>query len=101
MLAIGRALMLEPKLLILDEPSTGLAPIYVERIFERIEYIVETTGCGCLVIEQRAMTALSVSSYAYALDRGRITFAGPSKEIQTEPRLRNVYLGGAVTEETT
>jgi branched-chain amino acid transport system ATP-binding protein len=95
MLAIARALLLEPRLLILDEPSTGLAPIYVERIFERIQHVVETVGCGCLLIEQRAVTALAASSHAYALDRGRIIFAGPSEQIASDPRLRDTYLGGA------
>jgi branched-chain amino acid transport system ATP-binding protein len=95
MLAIARALLLEPRLLVLDEPSTGLAPIVVERIFERIRHIVETVGCGCLLIEQRAVTALAASSYAYALDRGRISFAGASEEIASDARLRHAYLGGA------
>jgi branched-chain amino acid transport system ATP-binding protein len=95
MLAIARALLLEPKLLILDEPSTGLAPIYVERIFERIRHVVGAVGCGCLLIEQRAVTALAASSRAYALDRGRIGFDGPSGEIASDPRLRDAYLGGA------
>lgn len=97
MLALARALMLEPQLLVLDEPSTGLAPIFVERIFERIARFVATVGCGCLLIEQRAVTALAVSSHAYALDRGRITFAGASKEIRSDERLRDAYLGGGAT----
>lgn len=95
MLAIARALLLEPRLLILDEPSIGLAPIYVNRIFERLHHIIQTVGCACLLIEQRAITALAVSSYAYALERGRIAFAGPSAEIVADPRLRDAYLGGA------
>ena len=95
MLAIARALLLEPRLLILDEPSIGLAPIYVNRIFERLHHIIQTVGCACLLIEQRAVTALAVSSYAYALERGRIAFAGPSAEIAADPRLRDAYLGGA------
>lgn len=95
MLAIARALLLEPRLLILDEPSIGLAPIYVNRIFERLHHIIQTVGCACLLIEQRAVTALAVSSYAYALERGRIAFAGPSAEIVADPRLRDAYLGGA------
>ena len=99
MLAIGRALMLQPKLLILDEPSTGLAPIVIDRIFERIQYVAKTMGCGCLLIEQRAMTALAVSSYVFALDRGRITFAGAPIEIQNDAKLRNLYLGGVATKE--
>ena len=93
MLAIARALLAGPTVLLLDEPSMGLAPIYVERIFERIRHVVQTLGCGCLLIEQRAVTALAASRRAYALDRGRIIFDGPSDEIASDSRLRDAYLG--------
>ena len=96
MVAIARALLLQPSLLVLDEPSTGLAPVIVERIFERIAQISRDFDCSCLLIEQRAATALTIADYAYVLDRGEIQFAGPAIEMERDARLQDVYLGGRV-----
>ena len=94
MLAIGRALMSDPKFLMLDEPSLGIAPRLISTIFERIVEINRDRGIAILLIEQNANLALEVSSYAYVLETGRIAMEGPSRELRADPRLRAVYLGG-------
>lgn len=95
MLAIGRALMGKPKLLMLDEPSMGLAPIVIEELFEKIVE-VNKTGVPILMVEQNARLALKVSDRAYILDRGSITAEGPSKALLKDPKVREAYLGKAV-----
>ena len=95
MLAIGRALMGKPKLLMLDEPSMGLAPIVIEELFEKIVEI-NKTGVPILMVEQNARLALKVSNRAYILDRGTITAEGPSRELLKDPKVREAYLGKAV-----
>ena len=92
MLAIGRALMSEPKLLMLDEPSLGLAPNLVLMIFELIESI-NKQGTTILLIEQNANMALSVSHRAYVLETGNISMTGNSKELANDPRVKKAYLG--------
>ena len=95
MLAIGRAMMGKPKLLMLDEPSMGLAPIVIEELFEKIVE-VNKTGVPILMVEQNARLALKVSDRAYILDRGNITAEGPSRALLKDPKVREAYLGKAV-----
>jgi branched-chain amino acid transport system ATP-binding protein len=92
MLAIARALMSRPKLLLLDEPSMGLAPLMVERIFEVIREIA-AEGVTMLLVEQNARLALEVSHRGYVLDGGLVTLTGPAKELMHDPRIREAYLG--------
>ncbi len=98
MLAIGRALMGKPKLLMLDEPSMGLAPIVIDELFEQIVEI-NKTGVPILMVEQNANLALRVSHRAYILDRGSITAEGPSQSLLQDPKVREAYLGKSVTKE--
>jgi branched-chain amino acid transport system ATP-binding protein len=92
MLAIARALMSRPRLLLLDEPSMGLAPLMVERIFDVIREIA-AEGVTMLLVEQNARLALEVSHRGYVLDGGLVTLAGPAKELIHDPRIREAYLG--------
>jgi len=94
MLAIGRGLMIRPKLLMLDEPSLGLAPIVVEDIFRKIQE-VNTQGTTILLIEQNANLALSICDYAYLLSVGSIVLEGTPQAIKAESQLVSAYLGGA------
>jgi branched-chain amino acid transport system ATP-binding protein len=94
MLAIGRALMAAPKLLMLDEPSLGLAPRLVSIIFEKIVEINRTRGVAILLVEQNARMALAISSHAYVLETGRVAIHGASPELRDDPHLKAVYLGG-------
>lgn len=93
MLAVGRALMSRPGLLMLDEPSLGLAPLLVHEIFEIIKRINDE-GCTVLLVEQNAFAALSVADYAYILEVGRIVLEGSGKELLENPKVREAYLGG-------
>ena len=95
MLAIGRALMSRPKLLMLDEPSMGLAPIMAQRILETVRELRES-GTTVLLVEQNALAALSLSDYAYVIDLGRTTLSGTGAELLTDPRVREAYLGDGV-----
>ena len=97
MLAIARALVMRPRILLLDEPSMGLAPILVERIFEIIQAI-HREGTTILLVEQNARMALEVSDHAYVLERGRIVLEGPARELAADPRVQAAYLGGEVSE---
>lgn len=92
MLAVGRALMLNPKLLLLDEPSMGLAPIIVEEIFEVVEKLRDL-GTTIFVVEQNAFLALSISDRTYVLENGSISVSGDSKEIRKNPKIKEAYLG--------
>ena len=92
MLAVGRALMAKPKLLMLDEPSLGLAPLIVREIFRIIERLRET-GVSILLIEQNARAALEVADYGYVLETGAIALEGPARELAVDPRVIETYLG--------
>ena len=94
MLAIGRALMSKPKLLLLDEPSMGLAPILVEEIFKILQNI-NAQGVSVLLVEQNALMALSIADRGYVLETGFINIQGPAKELLTNPRVKAAYLGGS------
>jgi branched-chain amino acid transport system ATP-binding protein len=94
MLAIGRALMSNPKFLMLDEPSLGIAPRLISTIFEKIVEINRVHGITILLVEQNANLALEVSRYAYVLETGRVAMEGESKQLRTDPRLKATYLGG-------
>jgi branched-chain amino acid transport system ATP-binding protein len=94
MCAIGRALMARPKLLLLDEPSMGLAPIFVERIFETVVE-VNKQGTPVLLVEQNALMALDVAHRGYVLETGRIPLEGPASELKSNEQVRNAYLGVA------
>ncbi len=93
MLAIGRALMLDPKLVILDEPSLGLSPKYVDIIFEQL-VALKKQGRTLLMVEQNAARALELSDRAYALELGRNRFTGKGTELLADPEVRRMYLGG-------
>ena len=92
MLAIGRALMSRPRLLLLDEPSMGLAPLMVERIFEVVRTIA-AEGVTMLLVEQNARLALEASHRGYVLEGGTVALSGPARELLDNPRIREAYLG--------
>jgi len=93
MLAVGRALMGEPKLLLLDEPSMGLAPVLVDLIFDTIRTIREQ-GTTILLVEQNALAALRVADYAYVLESGSLKLEGPARELVKDEEVIRAYLGG-------
>jgi branched-chain amino acid transport system ATP-binding protein len=93
MLAIGRALMAKPKLLLLDEPSLGLAPLIVKDIFTIVKEINQQ-GTTVFLVEQNANQALSISHYAYIMETGKVTHHGPAAEIKNDPKIKQAYLGG-------
>jgi branched-chain amino acid transport system ATP-binding protein len=92
MLAIGRALMARPRLLLMDEPSLGLAPVVVDEVFDVIE-TVRGQGVSVLLVEQNAQMALDVSTRAYLLAEGRVVMEGPADELATSPEIRTTVLG--------
>jgi len=92
MLAIGRALLARPKLLLLDEPSLGLAPLVVENIFEIIVQI-NAAGVTVMLVEQNAQMALQIAHRAYVLETGRVTLEGEARDLLTNPKVRSAYLG--------
>jgi branched-chain amino acid transport system ATP-binding protein len=94
MLAIGRALMLQPRCLLLDEPSLGLAPLFVAKIFAVIAGI-HAAGCAVVLVEQNARQALRIARHGVVLETGRIILAGSAASLAGDPRVREAYLGGA------
>ena len=92
MLALGRALMSRPRLLLLDEPSLGLAPLLVKEVFQIIRYLQEQ-GVTILLVEQNAFAALHITHYAYILESGRLALEGSGAELLKHPRLKDAYLG--------
>lgn len=94
MLSIGRALMSRPRLLLLDEPSLGLAPLVVRGIFAAIRSLNETEGLTVLLVEQNANQALRLAHRGYVLVTGRITMSGTGADLLARPEIRDAYLGG-------
>jgi branched-chain amino acid transport system ATP-binding protein len=97
MLAIGRALMQRPKLLLLDEPSLGLAPIIIRQIFDAIQRVNQEEGITILLVEQNAAMALSIADRGYVLQTGRVVHSGDAEVLISEPEIRNAYLEGMAT----
>jgi len=93
MLAIGRAMMARPKVMLLDEPSMGLAPLVVQQIFDVVKQINEG-GTTVLLVEQNARKALQIADYAYVMETGKIVLEGPAKEVAANPSVMAAYLGG-------
>ena len=93
MLAIGRALMGSPRMLLLDEPSLGLAPLLIRDIFETLQKIRQE-GTTILIVEQNALATLKIADYAYVLELGKISMHGPADELMHDARLIEAYLGG-------
>lgn len=96
MLAIGRAMMAKPELLLLDEPSMGLAPMVVADIFKVIREINQE-GATVLLVEQNVRQALKIANYAYVLETGKIVYHGTAEEVAANPRVKEAYLGGSKT----
>jgi branched-chain amino acid transport system ATP-binding protein len=93
MLAVGRALMLRPRLMLLDEPSFGLAPLVVEELFQTLQELNRELGVAMLIVEQNAALALELAEHAYLLETGRIVMAGPAAVIAEDEMVRRSYLG--------
>lgn len=93
MLVIGRALMSEPKIMLLDEPSLGLSPLLVKEIFTTLKQINDETKTGMLLVEQNAARALEIASYAYVMENGRIVMDGPAEKVKSNPDIKEFYLG--------
>jgi branched-chain amino acid transport system ATP-binding protein len=94
MLEIGRALMTNPRLLLMDEPSAGLAPVITEIIFEQISHLNKELGLTVLMIEQNARQGLEISDRGYVLQLGVNSYEGPSQELLNDPEVRRAFLGG-------
>ena len=93
MLAMGRALMSAPKLMMLDEPSMGLAPILVEQVFDIIQSL-HKAGTTILLVEQNAQMALSIADRAYVLENGKVSLSGTGEELAKSEKVQKAYLGG-------
>ncbi len=94
MLAMGRALLGRPRLLLLDEPSMGLAPLLVEEIFRVIVALNEQQGVGILLVEQNARAALAIAARGYVMENGRIVKTAPAAQLLADDAVRRAYLGG-------
>jgi branched-chain amino acid transport system ATP-binding protein len=93
MLGLGRALLMEPSILLIDEPSMGLAPLVVKSIFKTLHDVLNQKGITVLLVEQDSNLALAVAEYAYAISHGTIELSGPAQDMAMDPRLRAAYLG--------
>jgi branched-chain amino acid transport system ATP-binding protein len=93
MLAIGRALMSRPKMLMMDEPSMGIAPILVAKIFDTVKNVLNAQGMTILLVEQNANAALRMSNRAYVLETGNVVLTGSGQDLLSDPRVREAYLG--------
>jgi branched-chain amino acid transport system ATP-binding protein len=98
MLGIARSLLMRPQVLLIDEPSMGLAPLLVREIFKVLKGILREHGVTVLLVEQDTAVALELASYAYVIEQGRITAHAPAEQLRGDPRLRAAYLGIAPTE---
>ena len=96
-LEIGRALMMEPRMMLLDEPSLGLAPKIARTVFETVKRLKEETGMTILMVEQNAKSGLAISDRAYVLELGRERLEGPAKTLLSDPKIARLYLGGTLT----
>ncbi len=94
MLAIGRAIVAEPVILLIDEPSMGLAPVIVKRIFSTLKKIVKDTGLTMLIVEQNAKLSLPMSDRVYIVSQGKVMIEGTVEELKNDERIRNMYFGG-------
>jgi branched-chain amino acid transport system ATP-binding protein len=95
MLAVGRALMARPRLLMLDEPSLGLAPQLVAEMFRYLRRLSQEQGLTILLVEQQALLALTIADRAYVLTNGRVAISGRADDLRANPEVQRVYLGGA------
>ena len=93
MLSLARALMIQPKILLLDEPSLGLSPKWVKTVFEKVIEIKDS-GIPCLIVEQKAAMVLNYSDYGYVLEMGNNRFEGSGQDLLNNPEVRHLYLGG-------
>jgi branched-chain amino acid transport system ATP-binding protein len=93
MLVIGRALMARPKLILIDEPSLGLAPLLVQEIYEIIRQINEQQNTGILLVEQNAVAAISLADYVYVIENGRIAMSGPAEQLKNNEDIQEFYMG--------
>jgi branched-chain amino acid transport system ATP-binding protein len=93
MLAVGRALMLQPRILLLDEPSLGLAPVIIDDLYSTLRRVNEELGTSMLIVEQNANLALEIADYAYVLEMGTMSLSGPAAEIASQDGIRAAYLG--------
>ena len=93
MLVIGRGVMARPKMMMLDEPSIGLAPILVQEIYRVIQKINEESGTTILLVEQNARLALEIADYAYVMENGRVVLDGPSDQLKENEDIKEFYLG--------
>ena len=98
MLAMGRGLMAGPKILLLDEPSLGLAPIIFNQVFELVEKLNRERNMTIVLVEQNASIALKMADYAYVLENGGVVIEGPGKELVSDPKIKAAYLGASVKE---
>ena len=93
MVAMARALMGRPRMIVMDEPTMGLSPLYVDRVLDLIRTI-NAEGVSVFMVEQNASLALAIAHEAYVLQTGRIVLSGPARELRSDPRVRDAYLGG-------
>jgi len=100
-LELGRALMINPRMILLDEPSLGLAPKTARMVFDTIKRLQEESGITVLMVEQNAKSGLAIADRAYVLELGRERLEGPASDLLNDPRVAQLYLGGSIMEEET